>query len=69
MILAFLIAGVLIVILGLLARKPADTNRPGDLFEDAETVAIRRVLNGQITGSTSIADFVSEFGLEEPDFR
>lgn len=57
-----------------LARRLEDSARPtGQVaenvrpLEDAETLAIRRVRSGQVTGSTSIEDFADEYGLTEAD--
>ena len=48
--------------------KTADLwRRPA--LEDAETLAVSMVRNGQVTGSTSIQDYMDENGLTEADLE
>ena len=49
------------------ATEAASTIRPA--LEDAETLAVSRVRNGQVTGSTSIQDYMDENGLTEADLE
>lgn len=49
------------------AREAGEAAKKVRPLEDAETMAIRRVRNGQVTGSTSIEDFADEYDLTESD--
>ena len=49
------------------ATEAADTIRP--VLEDAESLAVSRVRSGQVTGSTSIQEYLDENDLTEADLE
>lgn len=67
-------AEILVVTMGSVAREKKigrQSDQASDVFEppleDAEILALRRVRNGQVSGSTTIEEFVDEQGITPDD--